>query len=246
MSWAWDSGWHSEPWKDDKYEDQQWQSWKGQWQGKPDNSSQWHDSNNSSQWQGKADKYGSVTTLGLKHPLLLDERKELLLELIQLGTEEGFPRMALFNWDARCVHAAFMILTRAEPGTSLRTLRDDQGVYKKEHAAHVLLESFVALYPSRESRTAVVAKLRANCYDAQDAIIAEAQNLGLDPQQLEDKSLYCPTPRPDSRNGIITAARYAPAPIRELKRNTTDEEIARLEKKQKTVGIAAKCANART
>ena len=129
-----------------------------------------------------------------------------------------------------------MILTRAEPGTPFRTLRDDQGGYSKEHAARVLLDSFKALYQTPEERSAIVAKLRANCYNAQDAIIAEAQNLGLDPQQLENKNLYCPTPRPDSRNGVITAARYVPAP-RELKRNTTDEEIARLEKKQKLLAL---------
>ena len=43
-----------------------------------------------------------VTTLGLKHPLPLDERKELLLELIEQGRPKdtaSFPRVGLFNWN---------------------------------------------------------------------------------------------------------------------------------------------------
>ena len=118
MTWSyWDGGssWDGGSWQIGEWrEDQQW--WKGetwrqrtpdssyqsssqcQWQGaKPDSQwqgtkpdSQWHDSNNLWQGQGnKAAQYASVTTLGLKNPLPLDERRELLLELIALGTDRG-------------------------------------------------------------------------------------------------------------------------------------------------------------
>ena len=260
---SWDGGsWQSEEWR----EDQQW--WKGetwrqrtpdssyqsssqcQWQGaKPDSQwqgtkpdSQWHDSNNLWQGQGnKAAQYASVTTLGLKNPLPLDERRELLLELIALGTDRGeppFPRMAVFNWGAVTIQASFMILSRVEPGTPFRVLRDETGNYSKEHAAQVLLESFKTLHQTPEDRAAVVANLRAKCYDKTEDIVAEAQTFGFDPQQIEAKTLYCVVPRQDSRNGIITASRYAAAPPlgappKDLKRNNTDEEIEHLEKRRR-------------
>ena len=57
----------------------------------------------------------------------LDECKELLLEVIEQGRPKdsvSFPRVGLFKWGPRCVHAAFMILCRAEPKTALRSPRD--------------------------------------------------------------------------------------------------------------------------
>ena len=218
-SWGGSNSWHKEVWSN---------HWQRTRSNQSSSQRQWHD-RHINQWQGQgAAQYASVTTLGLKNALPLDERRELLLELIHLGTdgEHLFPRMAVFNWGAVTVQACFMILTQAEPGTPFRTLRDDQGGYSKEHAAHVLLDRFKALYQTPEERSAIVAKLRdQRIWDAQDAITAEAKNLGLDPQQLENKNLYCPTP--------ITAAL---APIRKLKRNTT-AEIVPLEKKQKLLAL---------
>ena len=47
----------------------------------------------------KKDRFENCTTLGLKHPVPLDERKELLLELMALGSPDTtFPRPGLFNW----------------------------------------------------------------------------------------------------------------------------------------------------
>ena len=79
--------------------------------------------------------------MGLKHALPLDDRKELLNQLMAAGCPAvTFPRIAVFNWGARVVHAALMILSRAEPGSPVRLLRDDNGLYTAEYASKVLLE----------------------------------------------------------------------------------------------------------
>ena len=130
----------------------------------------------------------SCSTLGLKHALPLDDRKELLHQLMAAGCPEvKFPRMAVFNWGARVVHAALMILCRAEPGSPVRLLRDENGLYTAEYASKVLLESFQALYHTQEERQAVVVRLLQNCYEKQDLIIEEAKAFGYDPMQVEDK-----------------------------------------------------------
>ena len=146
-------------------------------------SDQWADSNWSRDWDRRKGTQTEpkerpwpnlphVTTRGLKNPLPLDERKELLLELIEQGRPQetvSFPRVGLFDWGPRCVHAAFMILSRAEPKTAVRSLRDEEGNYSTKYAARVLLDSFTGLYPTAASRKAVMDMLRDNCYDRQES-----------------------------------------------------------------------------
>ena len=102
------------------------------------------------------DRFENCTTLGLKHPVPLDERKELLLELMALGSPDTtFPRIGLFNWGPRTVHAAFMILCRAEPQTAFRSLLNrDSKIYDRHWAAQVLFQDFEGLYPEGGIETA--------------------------------------------------------------------------------------------
>ena len=173
------------------------------------------------------------TTLGMKHPLSLDDRKELLYQLLMLAAPDvRFPRVGLYNWGPRTVHAALMICSRVEPSTTIRSLRNDQGVYETDHAARVLLEACVSLYPEQAERDKVVLRLRDNCYERQDIIIAEAERLGFVPGELEDK-VERGNNRCDSRNGTLVSA----LPGRELGRRTTDEELESLRKKHEMLMI---------
>eukprot|EP00973_Karenia_brevis_P056070 7798343-Karenia_brevis.AAC.1 len=56
--------------------------------------------------------------------------------------------MAVYNWKASTVHATLWLLCRAEPGSPVRHLRNEHGMYTIEHACKVLMESFVSLYVS--------------------------------------------------------------------------------------------------
>ena len=90
------------------------------------------------------------------------------------------------------------------------------------------------------NRREVIIRLRGMCYEHQDEIIKEAEALGLDPSEVDDKTGV--TGRTDSRNGNGSHARMqpstglgagSPGPGRELVRRTTEEEIQRLERKQR-------------
>ena len=158
----------------------------------------------------------------------LDERKELLLELMALGCPDTMsPRVGLFNWGPRVVHAAFMILCRAEPKTSFRSLLNrNSKTYDRSWAAQVLFHDFQGVYPDESKRRDVIIRLRSLCYEHQDEMIKEAEALGFDPSEVEDKT-GMPT-RADSRNG---SARVTSGPGRELVRRSTEEEEARLQRK---------------
>ena len=161
-----------------------------------------------------------------------------MLELMALGCPDTtFPRVGLFNWGAKSVHAAFMILCRAEPKTSFRSLLNrDSKIYNRSWAAQVLFHDFQGLYPDESKRREVIVRLRGMCYERQDEMIREAETLGLDTSDIDDKTV---TGRTDSRNGNACQARLQPAtggspgPPRELARRTTEEEIQRLERKQR-------------
>ena len=242
-------GWSGEQWKHD-WSPTRWGSWQstglgGSWHG-----SSW-DSGQGDGWSGHQwkddrikksapdkDKYGNVTTMGLSHPLPLDDRKELLAQIISKGCPElTFPRIAVFQWKAPTVHAVFMILCRAEPGSPVRLLRDDQGLFTIEHASNVLLESFFSLHSTPERRHDVIQRLIEKCWDKQCEIIEEAKALGYDPMSVEEKTPYnC---RGDTRNGVNSTGILPNLgqPTRTLARNNTEEEIERLKRKQEMLAM---------
>ena len=79
---------------------------------------------------------------------------------------------------ARTVQAAFWLLYRAEPGTPIRSLRDEFGQITMGHAARILLESFEAVHPSPEQRKCVVERLKENCRNKTRRIIEDAKKGG--------------------------------------------------------------------
>ena len=83
------------------------------------------------------DKYGNVSTLGLKHPLPLEDRRELVLGLLSRLQEEvseaaaasapaGSFRIAVGNWGPLVIHAVLYYLCRARPCMPIRTLFNDE------------------------------------------------------------------------------------------------------------------------
>ena len=154
------------------------------------------------------------------------------MQLISAGCPEvTFPRMAVFNWGAKVVHAVLMILCRAEPGSPVRLLRDENGLYTAEYASKVLLESFQALYHTQEERQAVVVRLLQNCYEKQDLIIEEAKAFGYDPMQVEDKVPLTGGGKADSKNGMQVNTTET------LCRQSTEEELEQLKTKQQLLQV---------
>ena len=118
-------------WQDDWWGAQEWNRRDG-W-----GESQWGRGNG---WQGGGDKYANVSTLGLKHPLPLEERKELVLGLLNKLQEEvadaaaasasgsiaGNFRIAVASWGVVIIHAVLFYLCRAKPNMPLRTLFNEE------------------------------------------------------------------------------------------------------------------------
>ena len=126
-----------------------------------------------------------------------------------------------------------MILCRAEPKTSFRSLLNrDSKIYNRSWAAQVLFHDFQGLYPDESKRRDVIIRLRGMCYERQDEMIREAEALGFDANEIDDKTEKAA--RADSRNGStrITGGVGAVSG-RELVRRSTEEEIQRLERKQR-------------
>mgnify|MGYP006988309545 CR=1 FL=1 len=146
-------GWFSNDttkWTDDSWQQHQrhhreesqclWrQSDAGSWGKDSSNSSSssdwWPDSNLVS-IAGTECKFKNCTTLGEKHPLPLDDRKDLLVALFSkfvallqesasgLVEIQAFPRVAVGAWGATAVQASFFIVCRVQPSFALRPLRN--------------------------------------------------------------------------------------------------------------------------
>ena len=261
MAAAWNSSWDSNSgsWDSD------WRPQRWEWDSShPDDGTTWHQTQPPRKPvtggpRLSEDRYRNCTTLGAKHPLPLDDRKDILLHLIKLlkllrglvsdpddsSASLGIPRAAVGAWSPVTVQAAFFFLCRAPAGMALRTMRMPCGTFTIEHAAEVLRESSAALYPTRQQTIEALTFLQANCWETQEAIIVKAVEMGFDYEEVSDPkgSLVSPATRSDSRNGLSTVLGGAALPPvlggrittlrRQLKFMNTDEEIAHLEKRQK-------------
>ena len=274
--WGWFSS--KRGWTDDSWEQQQehhhhqeksqshWQqsdagSWgNGNSSSSSSSSGRWPDSQPASTI-GTECKFKNCTTLGEKHPLPLDERKDLLLALFSKfvnllqelangpGHIQALPRVAVGCWGATAVQAAFFLLCRVQPSFVLRPLKNPSGqMYETQYAATVLSEMIPHVYKTQEDMKEMWDFLLQHCWGLdQEAIINKAETLGFDFTQVSDKLAAGPG-RNDSRHGLPNSA-FAPArrscgapPVlggqaRQLTRMTTDEELEYLCKRRKTIEL---------
>jgi hypothetical protein len=113
MTWwtnSWDN-WGQEDWNQGSWRDEK---WKGT--GKKAN------------WKKAGGK--DVTTLGLKHPMPLEDRRDLVLGLVNklrddVGTEGGSFKLAVSAWGPVLLHAVLFYLARARPCMKVAALRNE-------------------------------------------------------------------------------------------------------------------------
>ena len=115
---------------------------------------QWHQESHESP-PGKKDKekdkekeryrFKNVISLGSasKHPLPLEDRKALLVAVVNLLSPRKIvlSKIAVSTFTATTTHALLFLLSRAGPRMSIRLLRDDEGVFTIEYAAQQLARS---------------------------------------------------------------------------------------------------------
>jgi hypothetical protein len=139
----------------------------------------------------KQHKYRNVSTLGWpgKHPLPLEDRKELLLcMVVMLTTDLVLSKIAVSQWSAVTTMAAFYLLSRAGPKMSLRTLWNDNREFVIRDAAVILATAATSLGGTEKELTALIQRLVSNCWSRQSVIVDEAIDLGFDPEEAEEKS----------------------------------------------------------
>lgn len=204
--------------------------------------SSWHDE--APRWQEQLaeaapalkDKYRNVSSLGCpgKHPLPLEDRKELLLCLAtMLAPELVLSKIAVAGWTAVTTMAAFWLISRAGPKMSLRTVRNEQGAFVIRDAARILAAAATSLSATEEDKTALMQRLVVNCWEGHSVIVEEAIQAGFDPQEAEERA--------PGEGGKGQGAPRLPASqtgsVRVLQRSTTNEEIERLERRKKLLTL---------
>ena len=142
MSWPWrGSSSSSQSWDEDQRRVCHWQPEQLESSAKKDQQSQ------------KADRFKSVTTLGSKHALPLEDRKALLIAVMhELSPQKNVvSKIAVANWTATTTHVMLYLLSRVTPRTPIRILRDSDNVFTIEYAAKTLAETALTLYGQQES-----------------------------------------------------------------------------------------------
>ena len=143
MSWPWrGSSSSSQSWDEDQRSVCHWQPEQLESPAKKDQQSQ------------QADRFKSVTTLGSKHALPLEDRKALLIAVLhELSPQKNVvSKIAVANWAAVTTHAVLYLLSRATPKTSMRILRDnDTAAFTIEYAAKTLAEAAFTVWGNQEA-----------------------------------------------------------------------------------------------
>lgn len=189
----------------------------------------------------------SWITLGMKHPLPVDERRELLIALLELIRNKHFdilavfPSVAVAQWDLVVLHAALFYLCKAGPSTPLRILRDPaDGTFTIDFAAGKLHETFVSLYPVADQQRNAYQTLLARSFENTREIIKVAMKDGFHPHEVEPGRHEL---RLDPRGGSPLAQQHDPPSmqgVRQLARHGTEEELDRLRKKEEIYTLQQK------
>lgn len=207
-----------------------------------------------------SDKYANVSTLGLKHPLPLEDRKELVLGLLNRLQEEvseaaaasapaGNFRIAVASWGPILIHAVLYYLCRAKPGMPIRTLFNEEKKFVIADAVNMLWLELTTLFPSMDEKLAAIELVFECRFNEPTALLEQAQQAGFDPGEVEVKATNPgqslgisvgggvkarPT---ESASGGAAPAASVVSSSRALQRMSTDEELAHLKKRSEVLQL---------
>ena len=208
----------------------------------------------------QGDKYGNTTTLGLKHPLAMEDRRELVLGLLTMLQEEvteaaaasapgsiaGSFRITVATWGPVLIHAVLFYLCRATPSMPIRTLFNEEKKFVIADAVRMLWMEHCSLYPSVEEKAAALQLLSECRFGDSERLLAQAKQAGFDPGEVEVKAAAgssAPGALQPLAGGVPkTGPRMAPGASqascgRALQRMGTDEELAHLRKRNEVLQL---------
>ena len=251
MAWSWHDQWSS------NWRQGQDAGWFQQEQG-------WKTRVSQDKW---TDRFANVSTLGMKHPLPLEDRRDLVLGLLEKlqdevdvasasGNQEGQGgfKIAVAGWNQVLIHAILFYLCRAKPSMPIRTLRNDDCVFVVADAAEMLFVEFRSLFTSPEEKRQVYELISECRWGRTQHLMAAAVGVGFQPGDVE--------PKKEGRSDTVAVAGTGLAVVavgaspsasgagtgsqRVLARMSTDEELVSLKKRHEVLELRKSLVQAET
>ena len=240
MSW-WDS-WNNPEWSNAEWGAPNWSH--SNWENRT-----WNEFRTWKNLEGH-DKYANVSTLGLKHPLPLEDRRELVFAILSKLRDEvpemlsGSFRIAVSSWSPVLIHAVLFYLCRARPGMSLRTLHNADRKFTIEDATEMLWAEHNGLFPSVTEKLEAATILSQIHKGNSQPLLESAIRFGFEPTEVEVKGAV-PALGKAAGGFAMVAGLPLPSPARRrsLERLGTDEELLQLEKRKKVLELRRQVTN---
>ena len=247
MAWR-DGGW-SNSWEN--YNNQHWGQddyWKTSWD--------WNEKKGGKKEKPNWKKAGGqdVSTLGLKHPMPLEDRRDLVLSLINRlrddveGTQSVSFKLAVAGWGPVLLHAVFFHLCRARPCMKVGALRNEDDEYVLEDAVDILYTEMNGVLTTWEDKKAAL-KLLCDCrHGSPEKLLAVAKEEGFDANEVEPKGtaasgsgapaqIAASAPAAGPVTSVPPGPSHGTGQPRTLTRMDTEEEIKNLRKKNEVMDL---------
>ena len=186
-----------------------------------------------------APKPCKISTLGMKHPLPLEGRQKILLEVFKVAcsrNQVSFPTLYIQTWNARVVQAVIFILCRLEPSYPANLFLDEENKVNVKDGAQSILGGFFACYRTEQEQEQIIKFFARNAIQGHDAIIDEACRQGFDPLQVEDK-VSGSGAKCESRHAFAHTSRPFASPQGPSKTQDLHEDILLMEKEKQNIDM---------
>ena len=194
MAWSghWSGG--GKGWDDHQWGDNQWGGG-NQWAGVGWGGNQ----RSSSKKSGKdEDRFANCTTLGLKHPLAIDDRRDIILKLLNKLKEDveifhqsrgsmNF-KLAVASWGPVLIHAVLWLLCKVGPGMKIQSLRNEVQEFIVDDVVEQFYGQVCEVHPTTEDKNAVLQMISACRWGSPAAVIGAAKEEGFNPSEVEEKT----------------------------------------------------------
>ena len=237
-------GWEEE-WEDNR--------WAGDHRGNQWTGGSWGGSQriSSKKWGKDEDRFANCSTLGLKHPLALDDRREIIFKLLNKLQEDvailhrsrggmNF-RLAVASWGPILIHAVLYLLCKVAPGMRISLLRNERQEFFIDDVVEQFYWQLCEVHPTTEDKDMVFQMISACRWGSPTTVIAAATDQGFNPSEIEDQTKFVITKQGVGEGTAQVLQRIAAAggegSTRMLQSMASEEELARLSKRDQILEL---------
>ena len=180
-----------------------------------------------------------ISTLGMKHSLPLEARREILQQFFNKVCSKikmSFPTLYISTWNARVVQAAIYLVCRLEPNYPARAFLDEENQVNVDDGVRILMQGFIACYSTDQKQEHIIKFLSDHAIQNKDAIIDKACQHGFDPLQVEDRGSGSGA-RFESRSGVPYTSRHSASPQGPSEIQDLDEEMQQVQKEKQVIDM---------